>query len=146
MSEMSVLLVHHNAGHLAALERILREQQANIVCATNCEEAARVLRSAAPPHLVFTDTLLPDGCCIDVLQIAGKAVEPVNVIVAARVADIGLYLEAMENGAYDFVTPDFSGVDLTHVLYVASESVLDRRESHRRLALCAGPGQIYSTP
>ncbi len=144
MSEISILLVHHNAGHLLVLERMLREQQADVLRATNCEEGSRMLTSATPPHLVFTDTLLPDGGCLDVLQMASKAVQPVNVIVAARVADIGLYLEAMENGAYDFITPDFSGLDLTHVLRVALESVLDRRESHRRLSLCAGPGKIYS--
>lgn len=96
MSKLSVLLVHQNAGHLVVLERILREQQAEILRAQSCQETARLLASSTPPHLVFTDTLLPDGRSIDVLQLAAQAAEPVNVIVAARFADVGLYLEAME--------------------------------------------------
>lgn len=146
MSKLSVLLVHQNAGHVVVLERILQEQQAEVLRAGSCQEAARLLASSAPPHLVFTDTLLPDGHCIDILQLAAQAAEPVNVIVAARVADIRLYLEAMENGAYDFITPSFSGVDLSHVLRVAAEHVVDRRESRRRLSVETGLRKIYSSP
>jgi DNA-binding NtrC family response regulator len=71
----------------------------------SCHEATRVLATDDLPHLVFADTVLPDGTWKDVLSTAARAPDPVNIIVVARFLDIQLYFETMEHGACDFVMP-----------------------------------------
>jgi DNA-binding NtrC family response regulator len=97
------------------------------------QEALPLLTGPNPPHLVFTQPKLPDGIWADVLRLAMKAPKPVDVIVVARPANAGLYLQAITGGAFDFIVAPLTGFQLTHVLRCAIESVLSRREAQARL-------------
>jgi DNA-binding NtrC family response regulator len=131
---IAALLVHDRAGHLFPLKQVLDAQRVKITEARTCEEAARELAKANPPHLVFTDTAVPDGTCLDVLALAAKAPRPVHVIVASRAADMRLYLDAMEHGAFDFITGSCLISELAYVLHNASENVVSLRQGHGRLS------------
>jgi DNA-binding NtrC family response regulator len=80
-----------------------------------------------PAPLVFTDTELPDGTWVDILAEAGRAAQPVNVIVVARVVDTRLYLDTIETGAFDLIAPPFVATDLQHVVRSALDNVAARR-------------------
>jgi len=69
-----------------------------------------------------------------VLSLAAKASEAVNVIVVARVADMRVYIDTIQRGAYDFITPPFVASDLTHVVRCAVENVRGRRHGQVRAA------------
>src|SRR6516162_10159363 len=90
-------------------------------CRANCQEASLELTRAKPVHLVFTDTTLPDGTWGDVLGLAAKAPAPVNVIVVARLVDVRLYLEVIQSGAFDFITPPFAPGDVARVIRCAAD-------------------------
>jgi DNA-binding NtrC family response regulator len=124
------LLVQARQGSLDTLRLALEEQSIDIVAVKNCAEAALALWSDRPPHLVFTEIQLVDGNWADVLTLAAKASEPVNVIVVAPFADVGFYVQAIERGAFDFIVPPLSDPELLHVVRIAAENVLSRRREH----------------
>jgi len=124
------LLVRARHDPLDALRLALEEQSIGIFTAKNCAEAALALWSDCPPHLVFTETRLADGNWADVLTLATKASAPVNVIVVAPFADMSLYLQAIERGAFDFIVPPLSDPEFLHVVRTAAENAISRRSEH----------------
>jgi len=126
---ISALLVSAQGEHSQNLERALNNQSIQPLRAASCEEARGFLQRAKPPHLLFTDITLPDGTWADLLSLAREAPKAVDVIVVSRVDDMGLYLETMQQGAFDFISAPFPAADLAHVVQCASTDVSRRRQA-----------------
>src|SRR5271169_2201477 len=124
---ITALVVHQNSETLASLKSALERQGMCIIQAESRAQANRMLGGKNPAPLVFTETQLPDGTWADVLADAGRAAQPVNVIVVARVVDTRFYLEAIETGAFDFLAPPFVATDLEYVVRSALDNVAARR-------------------
>lgn len=125
--KIQALLVHHNSETLAILKGALERQGMQIFQAQSRAQAKLMLGGLNPVPLVFTETQLPDGTWADILGVAEKAAQPVNVIVVARVVDTRFYVEAIETGAFDFLAPPFASVDLAYVVRSALDNVVARR-------------------
>ncbi len=130
----SALFVHHESEPFGALEKALEGQFVKVCHASNCREASRLLQDSNPPQLAFTDTTLLDGTWADVVGLAAKAPVPVNVIVVARWADMRLYVEVIEHGAFDFLAPPFVPLDLAHMVRCAVENAVGRRHGQGHAA------------
>ncbi len=130
----SALFVHHESEPFGALEKALESQSVKVCHVSSCREASRPLQDSNPPHLVFTDTTLLDGTWTDVLGLAGKAPATVNVIVVAHFPDMRLYVEVIQNGAFDFLAPPFVPSDLAHVVRCALENVASCRHGQAHAA------------
>jgi DNA-binding NtrC family response regulator len=100
-----VLFVSDAEEPLRAVERILLDRRMSTRRVRNCSEAIAVLQDSNPPALVMTDTCLPDGGWADVLEATCDCPQCPPLIVVSRLSDIGLYLDVMESGAYDFLVP-----------------------------------------
>ena len=124
---ISAVLVHDQAAHIADLARALESICAEIKTARTCQEALKEIKQPDPPHLLFTDIVLPDGTWADLLTEAGKTSPPVGVIVAARLVNIPLYLDVLDRGALDFVAPPFNRAEVAWVVKHAAGQVLKRR-------------------
>jgi len=127
MERTPALLVHHNSETLATLKGALERQGMRILHAESHAQAKHLLGGLNPAPLVFTDTQLPDGTWADILALADKAPQPVNVIVVARLVDTRFYVEAIETGAFDFIAPPFAATDLAYVVRSALDNVATRR-------------------
>jgi DNA-binding NtrC family response regulator len=127
---ITALLVHHNSETLAMLKGALERQGMHVMHAESRAQAKRLLGGLNPVPLVFTDTQLPDGTWADILAVAEKAAQPVNVIVVARVVDTRFYVQAIETGAFDFLAPPFMATDLAYVVRSAFDNVVARRAAH----------------
>jgi len=127
--EISTLLLHEAGDCLDALKMALEGQSMRVCCLKECQEALPLLTGPNPPHLVFTQPNLPDGTWAEVVSLASKATKPVNVIVVGRLGNVGLYLQTITGGAFDFIVPPLTGYELTHVVRCAIENVLARREA-----------------
>jgi DNA-binding NtrC family response regulator len=136
------LLVHHNSETLAALAGALQRQGMHILHAQSRAQAKRMLGGLNPVPLVFTDKQLPDGTWADVLAAAEQAVQPVNVIVVARLVDTRFYVEAIETGAFDFLAPPFNATDLAYVVRTALDNVSARRAALPLSSPSAGGGML----
>jgi DNA-binding NtrC family response regulator len=121
------LLIHQNSETLTMLKGALERQGMHVLHAKSRAQAMRLLGGLNPIALVFTDTQLPDGTWADILAVAEKAAQPVNVIVVARLVDTRLYVEAIETGAFDFLAPPFVATDLAYVVRSALDNVAARR-------------------
>ena len=119
LQENSALMVSAAGRDNLLLRRLLNEAGMHVRLAGSCSEALQVLTSAFPPSIVFCDTLLPDGSWTDILAVAGGESTHIPVIVVSRVVDINLYINALEQGAADFIVPPFYPQDLLHVLSCA---------------------------
>jgi DNA-binding NtrC family response regulator len=126
---LTVLLVHSAEEPLAAVRKVLERLSVRTIRAQTCEEASRILQSRATPQLVFTDTVLPDGNWERLLDATGKASEFVNVIVVSTAADISLYVEVVERGAWDFMAAPFAEAEVAHVVRCGVENVHKRRKA-----------------
>jgi DNA-binding NtrC family response regulator len=143
--KISALLVHRREDHLQTVQPVLEALSVSCLRVRSCKEVETRLARTASPHLVLTDTELPDGSWREVLDLAAKAPERASVIVVSPVADMDLYLDVMNQGAYDFVTESFTVPELVHVLRCAIDSALKAREPKRefirRLELGHAGGQ-----
>jgi DNA-binding NtrC family response regulator len=138
---VTALLVNDRDEPLEMLKFVLEGLSVEILRVRTCREAKARLGETAPPHLVLTDTVLPDGNWLDVLESAAKAREQVNVVVASRVADIGLYLDVMHHGAFDFVTDSFTAPELVHVLRCAVDNAVESRGAGKSFSAARQKGQ-----
>lgn len=132
--KVSALLVHHKNDRFYTLQLVLEALSIRVIRARSAMEAGKRLCEKPCPQLVLSDTVLPDGNWIDVLQVAARAVEPVNVIIISTKADTNLYLDTMDHGAFDFVTDPFTVPQIVHVLKCALDDVSRRRGSGQRAA------------
>jgi DNA-binding NtrC family response regulator len=125
--EITALFVHDHGEHLARFEEFLRLRKIEPAHARNCEEASRALQQDSPPLLIFTDTRLADGSFRDILDMAAKAEKFVNVFVVSKLGNITVYMEAMERGAFDFLTPNMEPSRFPAILLSAASEAMDKR-------------------
>lgn len=142
--EVSALLVYDRTGPLDTLSRALESHWIVPQHSKTCREASRVISAGHAPHLIFTDTELPDGTWADVLALAANAPTPINVIVVAHRIDAKPYIEAIESGAFDFIAPPFGATELAYVVRCAAENVLNRRDAHARAQQCRSRAPVSS--
>ncbi len=124
---ISALLVYDKPATFGNLQRLLESRTVEVQIARSCGEALLRLWGEHPPHLVFTETQLLDGIWADVLSTTRRSCLAVNVIVVSRLADLNLYIEVLERGAFDFIVPPFEVSELDHILRCATDNVLTRR-------------------
>ena len=128
--DTSVLLVCDEESCLSSLGAVLRDHLlVEFTHARSCQEASHALTSVRIPHLILTDTKLADGSWEDILNLATAVIQPVNVFVVSRIGNIGLYREAMSQGAFDFITPNIPPAAFVQTLKDATEDVCLRRQS-----------------
>lgn len=129
-TNVKALLVYNQDEPLSELRRALETQPMETHRARTCRQATDYLHESSDrPHVIFTDTTLPDGTWEDVLRVAREAPSAADVVVISRWPDVKVYIDALERGAFDFMTPPFREVELDHVLRCATTDVAARRAS-----------------
>jgi two-component system, NtrC family, response regulator PilR len=117
-----VLVVDDEPGLRQVLEITLRRHGLDVVVAPGVATALEALRQNPQPFpLVLTDLVMPDGSGMDVLAAAKKRSEATEVIVMTAHSTVEAALEAMRNGAYDFVTKPFSPAEIAALAQKALE-------------------------
>ena len=90
---------------LETLSTLLSAEGFQVVTATSGEEAERKLKAEQPPfELVITDLVMPGKTGMDVLKCALNRNPSCTVLVLTGFGSVREATEAMEMGAFDFVT------------------------------------------
>jgi DNA-binding NtrC family response regulator len=119
---LQALLVYSDANPLESLNLALQKLQVDTRRAETCQEARRLIKQAKKsPDIIFSDATLPDGSWKQLLNVGGGLHVRPKVIVVARTEDPKFYIEAMEEGAFDFMLPPFESAGLAHVIGCATE-------------------------
>ncbi len=101
----SLLLVDDDPMPRETLSTLLSAEGFQVVTAATGEEAERKLKAEQPPfELVITDLVMPGKTGMDVLKAALKANPSCTVLVLTGFGSVREATEAMELGAFDFVT------------------------------------------
>jgi DNA-binding NtrC family response regulator len=98
-----ILIVEDDQANLESVEKIFVREGYRVWTATSGEEALAILRRE-PVQVLLTDLMMPGLSGMDLLK-AVRAVSPdVEVIVMTAYGTVETAVQAMKEGAYDFVT------------------------------------------
>jgi signal transduction histidine kinase len=126
-----ILVVEDEPSVSDLLNEFLTAQGYAVTVAPNGEDAARLLPQVRPA-VVITDINLPGRSGLEVMRCA-KALDPeIAVIVITGYASASTAIDALRQGAYDYVTKPF---DLDEVQQIVERGIATRRlkEINRRL-------------
>jgi len=126
-TDTTSLIISQREGNLDRLRPVVETLGSAVRGARSCAEASRVLSNDPSILLVLTDSHLPDGNWMDVMDLAARARERVNVVVVSPGVDICLYIEVMNQGAYDFIAADFTVSEVVHVVRLALDNARQAR-------------------
>jgi DNA-binding NtrC family response regulator len=136
---MAKILLVEDKDSLREMWRMTLEQVGHSVLeAANFRSASRILQNTLP-DIVLTDLRLPDGNGLDVLRDSKKTDPEIPVILLTAFGSIEEAVQAMKEGAHDFlqkpVDPDYLLLMLERLLEtqcLRRESILLREEYARR--------------
>lgn len=95
---------------------------------------ARVLMASGSYDVVILDDSLPDGCGFDLVrEYALEAQAPVCFVVLSDRTDMDAAVEAMRNGAADFLSRPFAEAELSRRIAAAAERSRRLRDGQRRV-------------
>jgi DNA-binding response OmpR family regulator/nitrogen-specific signal transduction histidine kinase len=118
-----VLVVDDEPSVVEVFKEFLSAQGYDLTLAASGEDAVRRLRDCRP-DIILTDLNLPGLSGLEVMR-AAKAVDPeVCVVVVTGYASASTAIDALRQGAYDYVTKPF---DLDDVLQIVERGLANRR-------------------
>jgi DNA-binding NtrC family response regulator len=142
-----ILLVEDNADTQEFLQILLQQWGFEVRLASDGQEA-QVLTDSYQPDIVVTDVMMPGLSGLDLLRCL-KAGEPNRPIILITAQDsVDLAVEAMKEGAHDFLTKPLDFSKLKSTLGAAQRDVEGRRESQKlvlQLEKGAGFGELVGT-
>lgn len=116
---IDILIVDDEEHIRIALKRILKRLNCNIYVAQNGDETLEIIKSKKI-DLVLLDLKMPGIDGMDVLKVINRDFPNILVIVITGFATLETAVEAMKQGAYDFIPKPF---DKEHILLVVSRAI-----------------------
>lgn len=111
-----ILIADDDAAIRSMLRDFLEDEDYEIEETENGEEVLKTFKeSDDPPELVLMDVRMPDKSGLDVLRELGDGVEnqlPIILMTAYGTSNVAI--EAMQLGAYDYITKPFDLEDVLH--------------------------------
>ncbi len=125
-----ILVVDDEDELRASLGKVL-ERAGYVVEA--CDTVARALEALADRsfNLLVTDFRLPDGDGLDLMRQARALAPDLEVVLVTAYGNIPLAVDAIKQGAYDFLTKPFKRADLERVVARALERQTLAAENRR---------------
>ena len=109
--ESKILIIDDDASFLRILEYTLQQEDYPVFTAESAEDGLTVFREQNPA-LVITDMKLPGMDGLQVVKAVKERASDTLVIIVTAYGEIELAVEAMKNGAYDYITKPFSRDEL----------------------------------
>ncbi len=136
----TILVVDDEPELCLALSKLLRRNGYRVLTAINGEEGLEMLRRHEV-HLVLTDLMMPRLGGLDLLK-AAQVVSPASeVVIITGHGTIETAVEAMKQGAYDFLEKPFTTATTLNVVRKALEKQQsDGREPRTAAATGGDPG------
>lgn len=149
MSTPRVLLVDDEASNLESLQKIFSKEGWEVVCAGSGEAALDVLR-AQSINVILTDLMMPGMSGTELLRAARTLAPETEVVLMTAFGTVETAVEAMKEGAYDFVTKPLKRMAIVKSVRQALERqslVLENRALKARIEQLGGPdGMVGQSP
>lgn len=128
------LVAHEHSEPCESLKPVLRRLGVDTFSVRSCAGARRLLEQTHP-HLILTDTQLPDGTWIDLVNIVEGAAIPTCVILVGSSKDREMFQASIHDGAFGFLSPPFDDEAVSRLVNRAMALVRARRERYSRSAV-----------
>jgi len=125
-----VLVVDNDAEMLALLRRHLESEGLAVTAAASGREALRAL-GEAPFDVILTDLIMDDVGGLEVLAAAQRQQTHARVFLMTAFGSIETAIEAMRQGAYDYLTKPFKLAEVTLGVRRALDDQRLRQENER---------------
>lgn len=119
----SILLVEDDITFSEMLKQFLERHDYNVQVAFNMEKATLKLKSESY-DLIFTDLRLPDGDGISLLKKIKTHYNQVPVVLMTSYAEVSTAVQAMKQGAFDYISKPFNPDEVLEVIHNALEDQL----------------------
>ena len=138
---MSKILIIDDEAHIRSLLARMMELEGYEVCqAGDCKSALKQLELHSP-DVALCDVFLPDGNGVDLVLAIKKTAPNVEVILLTAHGNIPDGVQAIKNGAFDYIT---KGDDNNKIIPLISRAVEKARMNVRLEKLEKKVGQMYS--
>ncbi len=147
-SSQTILVVDDEASNRLSMERILQRAGYQVVSAASGTEGLAILRKE-DVSLLLTDLKMPGMSGLELLKAARKLVPDVEVIVLTAYGTVETAVEAMKEGAYDFISKPLKRIELLSAVRNALEKQALSSENRRlreQLEAHGGRGIIGTSP
>ena len=118
--ETTVLVVDDERSNLESLERIFQREGFRVLTADSGRAALDVCRSHRV-HVVLTDLMMPQMSGIDLIRALSTVAPDAEVVVMTAYGTIETAVEAMREGAYDFVEKPLKRMNIVKTVRKAAE-------------------------
>ena len=147
-SELLVLVVDDDAANRESLRKVIEREGVTVRVASDGREALAVLQRERVAVMI-TDYQMPGGMTgVDLLRSAKSLSPETEVVLITAYGTIELAVEAMKQGAYDFVVKPFKRHDIVACLNRALDKqrlVVENRRLKAELAESVGHRRIIGT-
>lgn len=129
-----ILVVDDEAGLRELLHVLFRRHGFEVEVAEGQKRAVELLRSRPVFDVVVTDLSMPDGSGMSVLAEARKVSDSTQVVVVTAYATTAQAVQAMREGAYDYIKKPFKNDELLAIVDKALEkrAIIDQNKALRR--------------
>ena len=112
MHQHTVLFVDDEINILKAIQRLLRHEDMNVLCASGGSEALALLEQD-PAQVVVTDQRMPDMCGVDLLSAVRERWPDVVRIMLTGYTEMDIAVEAINRGEiYRLITKPWQDDEL----------------------------------
>lgn len=116
----TVLVVDDEAAHLASIEKILQREGMRALTADVARTAVDLVRKHRV-HVVLTDLMMPGTSGLELLRAIKQVSPDTEVVVMTAYGTVEVAVQAMREGAYDFIEKPLKRMTLVKSLRKAAE-------------------------
>ncbi|WP_308993492.1 sigma-54 dependent transcriptional regulator [Mariniflexile litorale] len=116
----NILLIEDDVAFSEMLKHFLKRHQYIVDVSYNIHNASALLKKQNY-DLVFTDLRLPDGDGIDFLKQIKKSHSHIPVVLMTSYAEVSTAVQAMKQGAFDYISKPFNPDEVLEVISNALE-------------------------
>jgi two-component system response regulator HydG len=144
----TVLVVDDEGSHLASIDKILVREGMRALTADSARAALELLRRHRV-HVVLTDLMMPGSSGIDLLRAIKQVSPDTEVVVMTAYGTVETAVQAMREGAYDFIEKPLKRMTVVRSLRKAAERRLlltENRSLRQELKLLRSREIVGSSP
>ncbi|RKF04765.1 two-component system response regulator HydG [Tenacibaculum lutimaris] len=120
----TILLVEDDVTFSNMLKHFLERHQYTVDVSYTIKNATTLLKDH-PYNLIFTDLRLPDGNGIDLLKLSKDNNSNIPVVLMTGYAEVSTAVQAMKQGAFDYISKPFNPDEVLEVISNALEEKTD---------------------
>ncbi len=144
----TVLVVDDEPSNLASIEKIFQKDGMRVLTADSARTALELLRNHRV-EVVLTDLMMPAVSGLELLKAIKQMAPDVEVVMMTAYGTVETAVQAMREGAYDFVEKPLKRVTIVKSVRKAAERrslTLENRELKQELKILTGREIVGSSP